>query len=364
MKTMLIAIALFGLVLTIGCTTVQPAVIMHQNLEKVSVVTSTNSGTKENGLNPQNVKKSIQAMEQELKRDPRNTTLLLNLASVYLLDGNLSQAQRIARKVLTLSPANIEATKLMARIYFNKGKFQATALICRNLIFKKIKDSEIYNILGLSEYKLGQVSAAIKSINLSIEYNPQNVAARMNLGIIFLDNKDFTHAGEQFQHVMKLVPESNIAGNYMAIVYSQMGRIDESVALYEKIIESDRYKTSALYNLALIYKNHLKDYAQAETYMGRFINESSKQDAKYQLALQIQQEIKDMQKPIDINKKIEEKEEVADTPKPKKKVKKVKVVKKVETTKVKDLPKVAVSKAKDTKELNSNESLEQFLLAN
>jgi Tfp pilus assembly protein PilF len=100
----------------------------------------------------------------------------INLGLAYLGKGDYPKALSLIRSVVAANPAN-------AKAHFNLGR--------------------IYVVLDKNDL-------ATVSYRRAIELNPDYVAARYQLALLFLKNKDGSGAREQFEEVVRIAPDSEL----------------------------------------------------------------------------------------------------------------------------------------------------------
>lgn len=278
-----------------ACTTVRPVVFHAPKAEKAYIFSNTNSQDLESDISKPALEKTYQYHTEQIQKQPQNRKLLINLATLAAKKGMAKQAHKITQDILKVFPGDPEATILMAKIYFRQKKFKVVQLICNNLLFKEVKHSEIYNLLGLSHFQLNNLPDAVSNFNKALKVNPSNLAARVNLGIVYLQYKDYHQAAKEFTTAIQKIPQDLHVQFYLAIALSQTGKETDAVALYKKTLEKRPNFIAALFNLGTLYltKASIRDDALAQNYLDQAIQQMGKNHQLYAQTVQHQLDIKE-----------------------------------------------------------------------
>ena len=144
-----------------------------------------------------------------------------------------------------------------------------TALV---IIFQfKTHISDVYLKQAVDLSELRQWQAAIVNYKKAIIHNPSNVPAGYFLASAYFDSNPEANAPAA---VMQLEEVEKIAPNYVLLhykkagIFNYLGKREEAVAEYKKMLELDPYLKPALTELAYLYYRE-GDLTQAEMYMKR-----------------------------------------------------------------------------------------------
>ncbi len=137
---------------------------------------------------------------------------------------------------------------------------------------------------GIREEDPGKLQRAVNHLEQAVEYDPENVAALMELGNAYTAFLRFGEARSTLDRLLEFYPEYDKALNlkgYTYLIESEVSGdpqlIDEAIRLINKAISSNMKFYSGYYNLGLCYTlkndtdNAIHNYRQAIRYNGRFI---------------------------------------------------------------------------------------------
>lgn len=170
---------------------------------------------------PEFVEHAIEEYKAALDADPDSPELYNGLADLYFRTGRTQDAENTARLVLKNSPDNLDANKLLGRIYLRQLGEQNAGT----------------QSAGASGNALDQTIAEYQKI---VTIQPKSVEDRMVLGQLFLMKHDQAKAEEQFQAARAIEPDSEEVILNLARVYVENNNIDRAAKLIESVPESDR----------------------------------------------------------------------------------------------------------------------------
>ena len=170
---------------------------------------------------PEYVTRAIEEYKLALNADPGSSQLNLALANLYFRTGHTREAESTARGLLKSSPDDIEAHKLLGRIYLralSEGQNAPPAT------------SPSGDVLGL----------AIKEFEKIVALQSKNVENRMVLGQLYTVKHDAKKAEEQFKTAQSMEPDSEEVVLNLARLYAESGDLDQAAKAIETVPEADR----------------------------------------------------------------------------------------------------------------------------
>lgn len=169
-----------------------------------------------------------QAIEQyklALSDDPASVFLQTNLAQTYFKLGRIREAIETAQQVLKNHPDNLEAHKLLGRVYLRSLGDSASG-------------QQSGPMLGL----------AIQEFQKIVSLEPNSVDDHLLLGQLYTLKHDSAAAKAQFEAANRIDPESEDVALNLARLYGEQGDMKKAVNVIERIPEGQR---SPKINLAL-----------------------------------------------------------------------------------------------------------------
>ena len=189
--------------------------------------------------------KAIEEYRLAIDADPTSEYLTSALAELYAKTGRIRDAVLEAQDILKRDPNNLEAHKLLGRIYLRSlGDVQA--------------GQGSQNVLKL----------AIEQYEQIIKIEPDNVDDHLLLGRLYRLNNDLQKAEGEFKTAVKLDPDSEEAVTTLAYLYNEEGDTARAGEVLSSIPDAARSAKlySALgytYEQQKQYKNSIDAYRKA-----------------------------------------------------------------------------------------------------
>jgi tetratricopeptide (TPR) repeat protein len=182
--------------------------------------------------------KAMEEYRLAIEADPSSEFLTSGLAELYVKTGRIRDAVLEAQDIIKRDPNNLEAHKLLGRIYLRSlGDMPGNTT------------SE--NVLKL----------AIEQYEQIVKIEPSNVDDHLLLGRLYLTNNDLQKAETELKIAVKLDPDSEEAVTQLALLYSDEG--DTSHALQVLSAVPDTGRSAKLYAALGATYEQRKDYKSA-----------------------------------------------------------------------------------------------------
>ncbi len=209
---------------------------------------------------PEYATRAIEEYKLALDADPTSKYLNGGLAELYLRTGRVRDAVLAAQEILKTEPNNLEAHKLLGRVYLQSlGNVQNG---------------------GPSEKVL---QLAIDEYSKIVQLQSKDIESRLLLGQLYTLAHDTPHAEEQFKAAASIDPGSEDVVLNLARLYGDSGDTTHAIAVLNAVPEDDR-TAKMEYALGMSY-DQLKDNKKAiEAYSKAFEMEPDNLDAERGLA--------------------------------------------------------------------------------
>lgn len=187
---------------------------------------------------PDYATRAIEEYKLALNADPDSPYLNAHLAELYFQTGRVRDAIAAAQEEIKKNPNNLEAHKLLGRIYLRSlGNMQNGG------------PSDQMMKLAIDEY------ARI------VQLEPNDTENRLLLGRLYTLNHDSAHAEEQFKAAQKIDPDSEDVVLNIAGLYSEQGDNKRAIEVLKALPDDDQ-TPKTLYALGQTY-DQLKDTKNA-----------------------------------------------------------------------------------------------------
>ena len=253
------------------------------------------------------VNKAIDHFQQALKLDPSAGIIFEELTDLYVQTGRLQDAQDLAEEVLKTSPNNLDARRMLARIYTrrasNPQRASTAAVNLKKAIeqYQKItqqdpKDAESWVVLGKLYRASNSSVEAEKAFNAALEADPTNEDALGQLASLYLsmgdtqraiaklksitdkspskdtlellaqtyrEMHDYKNAVEAMKRAVEQAPDDPKLQKDLADYLVDAEQFDDALKIYQQLAEDDPRDPDTLLSMAKIYRMmHAYDKAQ------------------------------------------------------------------------------------------------------
>jgi len=161
--------------------------------------------------------KAIEEYRLAIENDPSSEYLNASLAELYAKTGRIREAVLEAKQIIERDPDNIEAHKLLGRIYLRSlGDMQP--------------GTQSREVLGL----------AIEQYEAMVRIEPKSADNHLLLGRLYFLNKDLVKAENEFKTSIQLDANSEEAVTNLAFLYNEEGDYKKATELLKSIPEGSR----------------------------------------------------------------------------------------------------------------------------
>jgi protein O-GlcNAc transferase len=169
--------------------------------------------------------------------------------------GNLTKAEDLYRKVLTVQPENFYALHYLGVLYTQLGQYDPAINHLEKALQVNPSDADTYYNLAIAFQGKGQIDDALKTYQKTVQLNPQNADAYVNLGIINKEKGMLDRAMNAFRQALQINQEHLAARYNLGYVLQAAGKYDEAIGCYMRALESEPNLVGAYYNLGFIFRD-------------------------------------------------------------------------------------------------------------
>ncbi len=184
------------------------------------------------------VTRAIEEYRLAIENDPTSPYLTAALAELYAKGGRIRDAVVEAQDILKKNPDNLEARKLLGRIYLRSlGDMQG----------------------GTQSQEM--LKQAIEQYEQIVRLEPKSIENRLLLGRLYRANNDLLKAENEFKGAVELDPRSEDAVTALALLYADEGNINKATAALNAIPEDAR--SGKIYQTLGFTYEQQKDFKKA-----------------------------------------------------------------------------------------------------
>jgi tetratricopeptide (TPR) repeat protein len=164
---------------------------------------------------------AVDEYKYALNADPTSAQLNNGLADLYFRTGHLHDAEVTARGLLKTSPNDIDAHRLLGRIYL-----------------RQLSDAS--NAVSSSSPSGNVLDQAIAEFEKIVSLQPKSVDDRMVLGQLYTVKHEPKKAEDQFKTAQAIEPDSEEVVLNLARLYAESGDVAHAAKVIEAVPVSDR----------------------------------------------------------------------------------------------------------------------------
>ena len=235
---------------------------------------------------------AINDAKRAIRIDSTQAEFYITQADIFFAANETKNCKDVLEKVVAKFPTNIDGLlKLGELFYFVKQYEYAFAKINQAL---KINPNlaKAYYLKGNIYKETGDTAKAISSLETAIEQDNKNYGAFLDLGLIYASRKNGI-ALEYYDNAININPLSSEALYAKAKLLQDLDKIDESIIVYNRILQNDSLHVFSLYNLGAIELEHHKNVDKALGYFNKAIHANPKYAEAYFARGVCYQELKD-----------------------------------------------------------------------
>jgi tetratricopeptide (TPR) repeat protein len=199
--------------------------------------------------NTEDARLAVEEYKSAINADPGSPQLNDGLADLYFRIGKMREAEATARGLLKSSPDDVDAHKLLGRIYL-----------------RQLSDGS--NAVSSSSPSGNPLDLAIAEFEKIVSLQPRSVEDRMVLGQLYKVKHESKKAEEQFNTAQAIEPESEEVVLNLASLYADSNDLDHAIKVIEAVPVADRtpkmeFALGAAYDQSKRPKDSIAAYQRA-----------------------------------------------------------------------------------------------------
>jgi tetratricopeptide (TPR) repeat protein len=186
----------------------------------------------------------------------------LTLADIYFRMAKPDRTKVYLERARTLAPKEKEPYYRLAEFNLFLQNYQECITNANEALRIEEQDPRPYFLKGIAYKETGDTTRAIDHLMTSLQHNPENVDALVELGIMAYGRKD-AKAENYFNNAIRIKPDSKEALYGLGMFYQENDRLNEALATYTRILAIDSTYAMAHYNMGYIHYEYLRSYDEA-----------------------------------------------------------------------------------------------------
>lgn len=218
----------------------------------------------------------IELANKRLAKNPTEATAYFNLSQLYLIKKDVVAAEKSCRQGLRYDLKSVLAKKILAQVFYHKHQLGMARIILATLSDADAQDSRVLNLKGLMALEDGNMDESVALLKQATVLNPNDIAAMMNLGILYFEYRQIAASAAQFEKILAINANDLAAKFHLATCYSVLGKVDEAEHLFEQVLSKDNHHAQTLYNLAFAHQKLLQPAAALDDLKAYLATEKGK----------------------------------------------------------------------------------------
>jgi len=174
----------------------------------------------------------IQNLEANLEANPDNVDIRVNLALLYMDNGQTKKAESELKAVLEKEKNYNDALYALGYLYIETEEYQRAIEPFLTIVdlnkdnpmrFINRQLEAVYYFLGTAYYELGSYQAAIESLNEALLIDRTDADAWHLIGNVYRDQGIYNNAIDSYKQALRFVPEFKEVYQALKICYENSG---------------------------------------------------------------------------------------------------------------------------------------------
>ena len=195
-----------------------------------------------------------------LKDNPNALFAEISLAITYLSQKKHEQAIEVLNKAVEKNPRDFSSYRLISNIYLLMKKYDLAIINANKVLTINPKDFASYRLLGDIYYEQNLISESINSYKKSIELNSKNISKEKlakiysEQALAFYSNNELFYASNKYEEALLLDENNQDILNNLGAIYLTLGKYDDAIKQFKKLIKLNPKFEKAYYNIAIAYE--------------------------------------------------------------------------------------------------------------
>ncbi|MEO0210556.1 MAG: tetratricopeptide repeat protein [candidate division WOR-3 bacterium] len=158
---------------------------------------------------------TIMYLKKATNMDPPVASIYVQLGSLFLDQGNLSEAEKNFREALRINPELDEIHYNLGLLFYEQFRLSEAEQEYREAIRINPNFADAHNNLGLVLYTMCRLSEAEKEYKEAIRINPNLGEAHYNLGLLFKTQEKYKQARNELQKALEIFEKQGDSGKIL-----------------------------------------------------------------------------------------------------------------------------------------------------
>ncbi len=214
---------------------------------------------------------AISVLIQAKRNDSRSWEAYAILGEAYLSAGRFDEADAQLREAIRLEPAAAQPALSLATLLVERHRYEEAVLLLDDAVTRHSSVGRLHVLRGTALRAQGQDAAAIRALERGVELDPEDVAARVLLGILYERQDRVDDAIEQYRAALDEDDSLSEAHLQLGVALMNAGRYDEAELPLSRAAEDLTDDAFAQKAAGVLYLDYLPDAEKATQYLERYM---------------------------------------------------------------------------------------------
>lgn len=202
----------------------------------------------------ENLVSSAYFLDQALTKDPSSHYLQIQKAYELARQNKLDEALLLAEKIRKEKPKNEDVILLLGKLYAAVKKNSEAIEYLKLTISKDPSQEEAYHLLARQYLVIDKPWLSIRTINRLIKINPDSVSAYFFLGSLYASKiKNLNLAYKAYENIIQINPDDTNILNLLIEIRLKQKRSRDAIKLLERVFEINPENPEPEIKAALLY---------------------------------------------------------------------------------------------------------------
>ena len=221
-------------------------------------------------LHANQINNAYSDINKAIELNDKNSDFYITLSDIYFAEGKVNKCKDALDKALDVNTQSVEALLKLSELHLYLKEYAELHKNADKAIEINKNASQAYFIKGFAYKETNDSSNAVKYFLKTIELDPENYNAFMQLGLMFSSKRNKL-AIDYLNNALNINPKSIEAHYALGMYYQENGKPDEAIKTYKNIIAIEPFNKDAYYNLGYIYIEYKHNYEEAVKHFTKVI---------------------------------------------------------------------------------------------
>lgn len=181
--------------------------------------------------------KAIAAFEKAAALKPEDQSTRAKLALAYFTAGQSEAAVAILGALLEENPDNKQLRVLKGLAHLDSADLEGVTAIAAFISNKQPDDPWPYSLIGMAQFRIGDMAAAELSYRHALELDGNYVPALFNLAQLAIANGRNAEADDYFARILKIAPDHLNTLIALSTIARKRGNLGQALSRLERVVE-------------------------------------------------------------------------------------------------------------------------------